>query len=295
MRIEKRVLFLLLTLVFSTTVTAKTAVDQSLAVPSDALISIDNTRGEVTIIGWDQAKVTVKGDLDDLAEAFIFDLKDQQVVIEVKVPRLDLNRGNGSNLTIQVPQESRVRFVGVSTDVEIENIRGGVQVQLVSGDLEARRIESQLLINTVSGDIEINGVIGSVLASTISGDLELVTTAKSLRLDTVSGDVELTLKAFDQLAVHSVSGSMEIDGELNPAGQIELASVSGDIRLGLQPGLNATLDLDGGISGDIVNDLSDDEVETRFPSRQRLRAIVGDGSGRIGIRTVSADITLKEN
>jgi hypothetical protein len=295
MRIEKRVLFLLLTLVFSTTVTAKTAVDQSLAVPSDALISIDNTRGEVTIIGWDQAKVTVKGDLDDLAEAFIFDLKDQQVVIEVKVPRLDLNRGNGSNLTIQVPQESRVRFVGVSTDVEIENIRGGVQVQLVSGDLEARRIESQLLINTVSGDIEINGVIGSVLASTISGDLELVTTAKSLRLDTVSGDVDLTLKAFDQLAVHSVSGSMEIDGELNPAGQIELASVSGDIRLGLQPGLNATLDLDGGISGDIVNDLSDDEVETRFPSRQRLRAIVGDGSGRIGIRTVSADITLKEN
>ena len=119
MRIEKRVLFLLLTLVFSTTVTAKTAVDQSLAVPSDALISIDNTRGEVTIIGWDQAKVTVKGDLDDLAEAFIFDLKDQQVVIEVNVPRLDLNRGNGSNLTIQVPQESRVRFVGVSTDVEI--------------------------------------------------------------------------------------------------------------------------------------------------------------------------------
>jgi len=295
MRIEKRVAFLLFTLVFSTTVTAKTAVDQSLAVPSDALISIDNTRGEVTIIGWDQAKVTVKGDLDDLAEAFIFDLKDQQVVIEVKVPRLDLNRGNGSNLTIQVPQESRVRFVGVSTDVEIENIRGGVQVQLVSGDLEARRIESQLLINTVSGDIEINGVIGSVLASTISGDLELVTTAKSLRLDTVSGDVDLTLKAFDQLAVHSVSGSMEIDGELNPAGQIELASVSGDIRLGLQPGLNATLDLDGGISGDIVNDLSDDEVETRFPSRQRLRAIVGDGSGRIGIRTVSADITLKEN
>ena len=295
MRIEKRVLFLLLTLVFSTTVTAKTAVDQSLAVPSDALISIDNTRGEVTIIGWDQAKVTVKGDLDDLAEAFIFDLKYQQVVIEVKVPRLDLNRGNGSNLTIQVPQESRVRFVGVSTDVEIENIRGGVQVQLVSGDLEARRIESQLLINTVSGDIEINGVIVSVLASTISGDLELVTTAESLRLDTVSGDVDLTLKAFDQLAVHSVSGSMEIDGELNPAGHIELASVSGDIRLGLQPGLNATLDLDGGISGDIVNDLSDDEVETRFPSRQRLRAIVGDGSGRIGIRTVSADITLKEN
>lgn len=295
MRIEKRLLSLLLILVFSSTVTAKSAVDQSLAVPSDALININNTRGEVAIIGWDQAKVAVKGDLDDLAEAFIFDLKDQQVVIEVKVPRLDLNRGNGSNLTIQVPQNSRVRFVGVSTDVEIENIRGGVQVQLVSGDLEARRIESQLLINTVSGDIEINDVIGSVLASTISGDLDLVTTAKSLRLETVSGDVDLTLNGFDQLAVHSVSGSMEIAGQLNPAGQIELASVSGDIRLGLQPGLNATLDLDGGMSGDIVNDLSDDEVETRFPSRQRLQAIVGDGSGRIGIRTVSADITLKEN
>lgn len=149
-------------------------------------------------------------------------------------------------------------------------------------------------MNTVSGDIIIEDVAGSVLASTISGDLALSVTATEVRLDTVSGDLVLEMATVDQLAARSVSGSMEIIGKLNPAGQIDLSSVSGDIRLGLQSGLNATVDLDGGMSGAIENRLNELEAKTHFPARQRLNAVFGDGKGRVSVRTVSADITLEE-
>ena len=149
-------------------------------------------------------------------------------------------------------------------------------------------------MNTVSGDINIEGVAGSVLASTISGDLALSVTATDVRLDTVSGDLVIEMAAVDHLAVRSVSGSMDITGELNPAGQIDLSSVSGDIRLGLQSGLSATVDLEGGMSGAIENKLSELEAQTHFPARQRLNAVFGDGKGRVSVRTVSADITLEE-
>jgi len=184
MQLEKRLLLiLLLNSGWASNANAGDAIDTSLAVPATAVISINNTRGAVAIIGWDQAQVSIKGELDDLAEALVFDADEGLIVVDVKMPRQDLNWGNGSDLTIQVPHSSRVKFVGVSSEVEIENVLGGVQLQSISGDLRARKIEGQLIMNTVSGDIIIEGVAGSVLASTISGDLALSVTATDVRLD----------------------------------------------------------------------------------------------------------------
>lgn len=295
MQLEKRLLLiLLLNSGWASNASAGDAIDTSLAVPATAVISINNTRGAVAIIGWDQAQVSIKGELDDLAEALVFGADEGLIVVDVKMPRQDLNWGNGSDLTIQVPHSSRVKFVGVSSEVKIESVRGGVQLQSISGDLRARKIEGQLIMNNVSGDIIIEDVAGSVLASTISGDLALSVTATEVRLDTVSGDLVIEMAAIDHLAARSVSGRMEVVGELNPAGQIDLSSVSGDIRLGLQSGLNATVDLDGGMSGAIENRLSKLEAQTHFPARQRLNAVFGDGKGRVSVRTVSADIKLEE-
>lgn len=267
-------------------------IDQTRDVPGDAVITIENTRGEVDIVGWEEAAVSVKGELDDLAEEFIFDVDGREVRIEVKMPRRDVNWGDGSELGIRVPHGSRVSFEGVSTDLVVESVYGGVRLHSVSGDVDVTDVEQQVMVKTVSGDVDVDDARGRARIASVSGDLELDMSVVDARIESVSGDIELQLRAFDTLYAESVSGELEVDGTLNPSGEIDLSSVSGDITLRLDSPVNATLRVRSGIGGDIYNGLNDVRPRDEFPSQQSLETTVGDGSGRIKISTVSADIRL---
>ena len=68
-------------------------VDESRSIPGDAIVSIGVTRGEVRISGWDEPRVSVKGELDDLAEALVFEVTGRDVWIKVVLPNKNVNWG----------------------------------------------------------------------------------------------------------------------------------------------------------------------------------------------------------
>lgn len=271
---------------------AGTDVDESRPASADAVVKVINTRGEVDITGWAEQTVSVSGELDDLAEGFVFEVDGREVLIEVKMPRRNVNWGDGSKLTIKVPEGSRVQFEGVSTDVVVANVSGGSHIRTVSGGVEVSRIAEQLIVNSVSGDIEAKDVTGRVRLATISGDMELELGATDVEVDTVSGDVDLDMKAFDAVLGKSVSGEIEVAGELLPRGRVDLTSVSGDIDLDLTKPVNARVVIRAGFGGEIDNRLDETEPKNIFPSQQELETVLGDGSGHVRISTVSADIRL---
>ncbi len=279
-------------LMVSVSVLAGEEVDIARDVPSDPVVSIENVRGEVRIEGWNRDEITVTGELDDLAEGLTFEVDGKDVLIEVEMPKRDVNWGDGSDLVIRLPVASRISFKGVSSDVEIEETGGGAKLQTVSGDIEVEDVSGPLLVNSVSGDVEIFGATARASVSTISGDIEMTSAGRELKVESVSGDIEVELADFVRLNGRSVSGTLELSGRLVDAGRIDLGSVSGDIRLELDSPVNAELEIEAGIGGDISNDLTDDKPRDIFPSRQELIARAGDGSGRIRIETVSADIRL---
>lgn len=267
-------------------------VDKTLAAPPDAMVVIRNTRGDVEVSGQDANEVSVSGELDDLAEELVFTVEGRDILIDVRMPRKDVNWGDGSDLHIRVPRGSKVRFEGVSTDVRVENIEGGAQLRTVSGDIEAHGVNNQLIVNSVSGDVVVTDADGRTQVSTISGDLELTLSGKEIKVDSVSGDIEAELGGFERLTAETVSGEIEIAGELMHAGTADLSSVSGDVGLKLAQPVNAELNVRSGIGADIYNSWNNVEPRTLFPSQQELRTTSGDGSGRINIRTVSSDIRL---
>ena len=284
----------ILTSILAPAALAGESVDKSLAAPQDAVVSINNTRGEVTVRGWDQALVSVKGELDDLAQELVFVVEDGAVTIDVIMPRTNVNRGNGSDLVIKVPQGSRVRFSGVSTDISAENILGGRKIESGSGAIKARHIMPQLMLNAVSGDIAVEQVGGRLSASTISGGLQGKATATNVKVDTVSGSLVVELEAFDTLAARTISGRMDVSGDLNPGGELDMSTVSGEIYLAVQPGLDGKVDINGAQGSDIENDYKDVRPTTSFPSQQRLRTVLGDGSAHVSVRAVAADITFRQ-
>lgn len=267
-------------------------VDQVLDAPQNAIVSVKNTRGDVRIIGWDETRVAVEGELDDLAETLVFTVSDRKVKIDVKMPS-DVNWGDGSDLTIKVPAMSRLQFSGVSTDLDVEGVDGGAQLRSVSGDISASNLAGQLLINAVSGDLKIEAVGGDISAATVSGDIQIDMQGSLLDVDSVSGDVQVRAGLLERLDAVNVSGEFTFTGAMALGGDFNLSSVSGDIRLEFTDAPAAVINVAAGAGGDIENALSVAEAEKQFPMGQRLKAKVGDGAGNINIRTVSADVKLE--
>jgi len=287
-------------------------VDESKVAESDGLVRINVVRGEISVEGWDKNEVRVRGLLDEELEEFIFDVDGSETEIKVRIPRHtnSWHSRDETNLVINVPEHSEITISGVSLDVDIEDVKSSVEVgvvsgdvsleggsdrvvlQTVSGDIEVRRITGRIKMKTVSGDIESYDAVGESVYGSVSGDIRVESGGEDLKVETVSGDVEITRTDFVEISGHSVSGDVEISGQMKPGGIVEFDSVSGSIRLGLQGEIGARFDLETG-SGSIRNRLSDDEPrESKYVRDESLRFTLGDGAGEVVLSTRSGSITV---
>jgi hypothetical protein len=278
----------------ATLATAGDKVDESLAADPQGVVLIENIRGSVEVRGWDQEKVAVKGELDDLSSGLRFEREGKVTTVHVQLPEHDINSGDGSDLRIDVPRGSRVEFKGVSSSVNVADTSGGITLRTVSGDVGIDNLQGSISIKTVSGNLGIERSAGNAQIKSVSGDLELSLASREVSLSTVSGDIELALGEFTSLGVNSVSGDLKIKGALGSGGQVEIKTVSGDCTLGLSGALDARVSVKTGPGGDIVNKLDDTAPESLFPAQAKLETTLGDGSGSISISTVTGDIRLEK-
>ncbi len=267
-------------------------VDERHTASAQGVVEIHNTRGEIDISGWDKEEVYVTGELDDLAEEFIFNVDGDFTLIRVKLPRHNVSWGDGSDLDIKVPRGSRIDFSGVSTDLKLSGIEGGSSLHSVSGDMQVSHIAKRLLINSVSGEVKVRDATGKAKITTVSGDLDLDLNTNEVSVSAVSGEIDMEMAQFDSLRTETVSGDIRISGQLNTSGDISIKSVSGEIRTRLHRPVNARIDVKTGPGGDINNNITDDTPKRIFPAQMELKTSAGDGSGRIRIKTVTGDVSL---
>lgn len=267
-------------------------VDETRELSPGGLIEIYNTRGEVAIEGWDKAEVRVRGELDDLAEGLEFIVDGDSAVIRVKLRQRNVNRGDGSDLRIRVPASSRVHFSGVSTELRIRAIAGGIDVDTVSGAVRARDIGSAQRVKTVSGNVTLRDSAGDLRVSSVSGDVDLNVDANTAVIDAVSGEVEARLGMVETLNLKLISGEAELRATLSTEADVFIESVSGDVDLRLADPLHAELDLRTGAGGDIDNDLNNTRPERNMLGGRSLHTRVGAGSARVRMQTVSGDLRV---
>src|SRR4029079_9141586 len=100
------------------------------------------------------------------------------------------------------------------------------------------------------------------------------------------GDVSLVGPSIDALRVNTVSGDMEIEGQLTAGAEHRLESVRGDAVIGLVGG--ATFEVRG-IASDVSSDL-DHRIEGR---QDRRRVGVGPGGPEINFNSMSGDLAIR--
>ena len=201
--------------------------------------------------------------------------------IVVELPRKGswsfLGRGPSVGVRVRCPRGADVEVGTASADVTTTGPLGNVEAKTASGDL-AFDVVGSLRVTTASGDAAVQEILGAGEVKTASGDVLVRLGRGPLSLNLVSGDVAVN-DAKVSLSVATVSGDQEI-GSVE-AGEVKLQSVSGDVRVGVRPGLKIWIDATS-VSGSMTSELSmEDGPGSAGEPEIELRA-----------RTVSGDVRI---
>ena len=200
--------------------------------------------------------VIVNVDADNSDDWEVLQLGDS---ISVRFGRKRGWKSRSARIFVEAPADTHVDINSASADVNLVGRLGEVRIRTASGDLRADTVQ-RLDVSSASGDIKVGSVTGRLNANTASGDVRADTVADDLAAGTASGDVRIG----------------RCDGS-----DINVKSVSGDIHIGLPPGIRVEPDISS-LSG-----------STRLPGPAKT-AHDGPRRGvRLRLRTVSGDITIE--
>jgi hypothetical protein len=185
---------------------------------------------------------------------------------------IDLFRGKRFRVDfdITVPAECAVDAQTVSGELSVEGIRGPLEIQTVSGDVRLEDLQGPMRLKSVSGDVDCRRYVGHLEGNTVSGDVTIAATRLRSTL------------------LHTVSGDIQIEGQLDPRKEHRFKTISGDVELALAEA-DATIEFRTA-SGD---------VECELPGRIAMRGrkeysvIIGPGKGHVTVKTVSGDLTVR--
>ena len=308
--------------------TAQTPIDRTVATPATGVVEISNVSGEIRVVGWDRSEVRVTGTLGEGSERLDVTSSGDRVRVAVVIPRGARNVDE-SILEVRVPVRKDVTARGVSAEVAVSGVTGGVDAESTSGsvtitgspsivravstsgevevDVTTARVEAtstsgdvrvagnvgeSLTAGSVSGNVEVTAPAPEILAKSVSGNVILAGGSRRLSVSTVSGDVEVRNARLQYGAFETVSGTLRFAGQLEAEAAVNLQSHSGDVVLGLPGNIGARFDVTT-FSGDIRNGFgATAQRVSRYGPGEELRFTTGNGSALVTIKTFSGSVEL---
>lgn len=208
-----------------------------------------------------------------------FSLKSEgrTLVLEEKKRLQGLDR-----IALRVPARiGTLKLRTASGDIAVRGIDASLGCQTASGDVEARDCTDADIL-TVSGDVSVSDMAGAVMIATTSGDIVVQNAISDVSVSTASGDIRVG-ECGGALRAESTSGNVAIEAK-SAFGGAAVSTVSGDMECILGSGIGASLRAST-VSGDIRI-----EVEGRKVKARQL--LIGDGSARLSLSSVSGDLSV---
>jgi DUF4097 and DUF4098 domain-containing protein YvlB len=281
--------------------------ERTFETPGRVWVVVENMVGQVSLATGDPAttRVTLTADAPDAQE-----LVDRAVVecdqrggrnlIRVKVPKRHgprFMRRNGVTVRISLPADADVEAATASADVDLTGVFGDLKLTTASGDIDVNGRAHEVEATTASGSIVLgrcNGRVrgksasgdfriaeseGPVTVTTASGNLEVGAASAGVEMRCTSGDMRLGAIAGD---VHVVGVSGDVEIRSYSEGHLRARSVSGDVEIGIAPGVNLAVDVES-MSGTVSSDIPLGEQPTPIAEAPEVF---------VSAQTVSGDVLI---
>jgi DUF4097 and DUF4098 domain-containing protein YvlB len=282
--------------------------EKTFETPGGVRLYVDNKVGLVTVTACATAStvVVLEADTpgaDELVERATVECRPagSRSIVAVKIPHphgMRFLRRGGVTVRVQVPEGAQVTVVTASADIEIDGPVGEADVQTASGEISADDVAGDVTVKTASGDITMGAVGGDIRAQTATGDLRCSSVAGSARFSTTSGDLEVGA-AGSRVEVKATSGNVRL-GELARGarvanvsgnvrvlalgqGELHVRSVSGDVAVGVAPGVDLHVDVET-VSGTVHSDIPLDDAP--------VSGVRPDTKVDLSVRSVSGNVEI---
>ncbi|PSL58078.1 putative adhesin [Saccharothrix carnea] len=185
------------------------------------------------------------------------------------------------SVTVRAPLGSHVITKAGSADVTVTGPAGRLEIQTGTGDVTADRADASSQVNSGSGKVRLGPMLGGLKAKTGSGDIEVSSVGGNTVVYTGTGDVWLGAVQND---VQVRTGGGDVTVADAASGRLQLGTGSGDVRVGVRPGVTAQVDLVSS-SGSARSDL---DVSDTPPEGEPALYITGrTGSGDALVTTAT--------
>jgi len=291
--------------------------DRTLSVKGPIRLELNNTSGDVSITGSADGKVHVHGDAR--ASGMGFETPEKRLNELLANPPIEQRgdtirvgeemrhlRNVSISYVIEVPRDTEISSSVLSGAQTIQDVRGPVKAEAASGSIRVNHIERQTQLSTLSGsiradnigdDIRASSASGTVTVSNIKGDVRISALSGSTQISKPGGRVEASTAsgsvdvegATSDVKAHAASGRVNVNGNPGANSYWDLKTASGTVQLGVPASANFHLSAEA-VSGEIKTDIP---VVVEEQGKHSLRARVGNGGGRVEVRTVSGEIRLR--
>jgi len=235
--------------------------------------------GTVSVKGWDQNQVEIKGERASDAMDVIIEGNAEKVTIKMHPKRQNLSREEARvDLEIRVPRQTLLRVESEQGNILVEDLEGGVTVEGVGNSVTLSRIRGDITARTVEGPILVRSSEGHIEAASITGDLNFVQVNAS------------------KFSATTNSGTIRYQGDFGSGGTYRLHSYSSPIEVRASP--RASFDVDArSIQGAIENNIpfpSPPPASSIRPGRtgKSLQGRVNTGKSTVQITSYSGTIRL---
>ena len=182
-------------------------------------------------------------------------------------------------IQVSAPAGSSISARGGSADIAVTGVAAQLDAATGSGEIRAQQCTGAADVRTGSGDVRLGTVLGRLRVRTGSGLVD-VTSVEGTGTGTVrtgSGDIRLGAVQHD---VSARTGSGDLTVADACAGGLELATGSGQLRIGIHQGVLAELDVSSG-SGQARSDLPVSGPPAEGNVALRVRARTGSGDALV--------------
>lgn len=271
-------------------------INEKLDASADGKVEIYNTAGSVTVEGWSQNVVEVTGTLGEEVDEFIFERKDDTVLVKVK-PIKGKNSGGrstSSHINVRVPQQSSIEAVTISAEIDVEGVRGEQELQSVSGNVTTQVFAAEVEVETVSGRIDVVGSGEDIEAelTTVSAGIAVRDLSGVIDMESVNGKLEIGGGSFSDVAMETVNGKIDFNSNLRDGGDLDIETVNGKVVVNFVGSLSADVDVNT-FNGRIDNCFGPKPERTsEYAPGWELSFTEGGGEGSVNIATLNGGVKL---